>query len=293
MPILKTNNLKYKFIWVLIALFPLFIFGQETDAFEQRWEEMNKGIQYKKSRNPVGPEKDYISPQQLHEKSSANQQNHSVSPSDDDIIYSREKRYKNGTDDGVKKHIKKSEDKGLDDLSTPDTDAPTIIPPDWDGPNWEWGDGTIFRYIFIIIAILLVVFLIYYFFFKNTGKSDSKIETFIYDKSNDINPETIQKSQLEIDLEKAITAENYRVAIRIYYIMLLKALIEHNWIKWAKRKTNTHYLAEMVTQKEYENFNKAVNMYEWSWYGKNTPSKETFERFATFYGEFLNRLKDE
>jgi hypothetical protein len=278
---------------MLFALSPLFIYGQKGDAFEKRWEEMNQDIQYNQSKRPKGPQKDYISPHQFNENQNINKQIQSAQPSNEDIIYSREQRFKDGTDKGVKKHIKNEEDESIDDLSTPDSDAPNIEPPYWDSPEWDFGDGAVFKYIFIIIAILLVVFLIYYFFFKSTVKSDQEIGSFIYDKENDINPETIQKSQLEKDLDAAIETKNYRAAIRIYYILLLKALIEHNWIKWAKRKTNTHYLAEMATQEEYENFNKAVNMYEWSWYGKNMPNEETFERFSAFYNEFLKRLKDE
>ena len=278
---------------MLLALSPLFVFGQQEDAFEQRWQEMNKGIQYKKSSRPQGPEKDYISPQQFNESQNVEERKIDTRPDNEDIIYSREKRFKDGTDKGVKKHIKNEEGKSIEDLTTPDTDAPKIDRPDWDGPDWDPGDGAVFKYIFIIIAILLVVFLIYHFFFKNAGKSDKEIEVFVYDKADNINPETIQKSQLEKDLDKAIEAEDYRVAIRIYYILLLKALIERNLIKWAKRKTNTHYLAEMTTHEEFEKFNKAMNMYEWSWYGKNIPNKATFDRFAVFYDEFLKRMKDE
>src|SRR5690554_4299742 len=179
------------------------------------------------------------------------------------------------------------------DVCSSDLDAPKVNPPDYDGPDWDWGDGSLIKFFLISIAILLLVFLIYHFFFKNASKPDQKIGAYIYDEDNEINPETIQKSKLEIDLDQAIAAEDYRTAIRIYYIMLLKALIERNWIKWAKRKTNSHYSIEMSTQEEATNFNKAVLMYEWSWYGKNLPNKATFERFSTFYSDFLNRLKDE
>lgn len=276
---------------MILALLPLFVMGQD-ETFDQRWEELNEGIQYKPSKRPKGPEKDYISPQQFNE-SKALQNKVNKSATDDEIITSREKRFANGSDKGVKKHIKDENDQGIEDLSTPDTDAPKVNPPGYDGPDWDWGDGSLIKFFLISIAILLLVFLIYHFFFKNASKPDQKIGAYIYDEDNEINPETIQKSKLEIDLDQAIAAEDYRTAIRIYYIMLLKALIERNWIKWAKRKTNSHYSIEMSTQEEATNFNKAVLMYEWSWYGKNLPNKATFERFSTFYSDFLNRLKDE
>ncbi len=274
---------------MLFALFPLLLFGQENDAFEKRWEEINKGIEYNKSRRPKGPEKEYIAPQNFDEET-RRVQHYDVEPRDEDIKYSREKRYNNGKSHGVKRHIKEDENQGLDDLKRPKSDAPRTQKSN---KNRDFGDGTVFKYIFIIIAIVLVVFLIYYFFFKNPAKTDQKIESYDYSQTENINPEIIEKSQLETDLEKAIAAKDYRSAVRIYYILLLKALISKGHIKWVRRKTNTHYLAEMTTNKEFENFNKAVNMYEWTWYGKNNPSKEVFERFAAFYDNFLSRLKDE
>lgn len=280
-------NFKYQFIWVFIALFPLFIYGQENDAYEKRWEEINQGIKYEKSRRPQGPSKEYIAPQSLNEE---RRYESDSKPSDGEIIYSREQRYNDGENKGVNKHIKDGKSEGLDDLSTPRSEAPKTEKSNNDR---DFGDGTFFKYLFIIIAIVLVVFLIYHFFFKNAGKSNKEIKDFDYNQEQDINPETIEKSQLEKDLQKAISEENYRSAVRIYYVLLLKALINRNLIKWAKRKTNTHYLAEMTTHEEFENFNKSVNMYEWTWYGKNNPSKDVFERFSTFYDDFLKRLKDE
>lgn len=281
--------MKYHLIWLLIALFPLLIFGQENDAYEKRWQEINNGIEYNKSRRPIGPDKEYIAPQSFNEDR-RNESDYNSKPSEQEIIYSREQRYNEGQNQGVKKYLKGEKRKGLDDLSTPQTDAPKSVQTN---KNRDFGDGTFFKYLFILIAIVLVVFIIYHFFFKNARKSNDKIEAFLYDNEREINPETIEKSQLEKDLEKAILEENYRAGIRIYYILLLKALINRNFIKWAKRKTNTHYLAEMTTNEEFESFNKSVNMYEWTWYGKNNPSKEVFERFAAFYDEFLKRLKDE
>lgn len=288
-PILNRLTLKYNLIGVLFSLLPLLILGQENDNYEKRWEEINNGIEYNKPSRPKGPNKDYIAPQSFAEDRLKSESNTSR-PNDEQVIYSREKRYDNGENQGVKKHIRKGEGQNLEDLLSPDVDAPKS---QRSIQNRNFGDGTAFKYIFIFIAIVLVVFLLYYFFFNRPVKSDKKIETFDYERVEDINPEMIPKSQLEIDLEKAILDENYRAGLRIYYILLLKALMNKNLIKWAKRKTNTHYLAEMTTQKEFESFNKAVNMYEWTWYGKNNPSKEVFERFAVFYDDFLKRLKDE
>lgn len=276
---------------MLCALFPLFILGQEQNTYEKRWEEINNRIEYTKSSRPKGPEKEYITPQSFSEER-RNIADYDSRPSNDKIIYSREKRYENGESQGIEKHIKSEESQRIDDLSTPETDAP-ISAKERSNERRDFGDGTAFKYLFILIGIALVVFLIYYFFFKNPVKADIEIGAFDYENVKEINPETIQKSQLKTDLEKAIGSENYTAGVRIYYILILKTLISRSFIKWERRKTNAHYLIEMTTNKEYKKFNKAINIFEWTWYGKNKPSKQLFERFAAFYDDFLKRLKDE
>lgn len=281
--------MKYQLFWVIIALFPLFSFGQESDTYEKRWEEINQGIKYERSSRPKGPNKEYIAPQSFDENRRYDG-DYETQPSEEEIIYSRDQRYNDGQNQGVKKHIRGEESQGLDDLNSPKSEAPKSVKSNNDR---DYGNGDFFKYLFILIAIVLVVFLTYHFFFKNVGKSDQNISNIDYGQDQDINPETIEKSQLEKDLAQAISEENYRRAVRIYYILVLKALINRNLIKWEKRKTNTHYLAEMTTHSAFDNFNKSVNMYEWTWYGKNTPSMEVFERFKTFYDDLLKQLKDE
>lgn len=268
-------------------------YGQNNESYNKRWKELNEGIKYGGSSRNKGLKRQYIYPGGLNEDNSNNAVQPDPELSNDNIIYSREKLYKSGDDNGIKQNIKKWENQKLNDLETPETEAPKIDFPHWKGPNWDMKDGVIFRLIFILIIIVVLAYLIYYFFFKNKIKSDKSLATLDYNSDTEINPEVIQESQLKTELEKAIAENNYRLAVRIYYILLLKALIERNWIKWAKRKTNTHYLIEMNGHNGYENFNRAVRIYEWSWYGKNVPSLEAYKRFSEFFNDFLNQLKDE
>lgn len=268
-------------------------YGQSNKSYNKRWDELNKGFRYEKSNRPAGPKKDYVDPRSLGEDNANNDVQSSAQPSEDNVIYSRDKRYKNGDNNGIKQNIKKGEEEKLNDLKKPNSRAPKVDYPDWNGPNWDVGDGSFFKLIFILIIIFLLAFLIYHFLFKNKIKSDKKIKIIDYSSGAEINPENIKKSRLVTDLEKAISEENFRLAVRIYYTLLLKALIEHDCIKWAKRKTNTHYLIEMMGHKQYDKFNRAVRIFEWSWYGKNKPSFEAYQRFSLFFDEFLNQLKDE
>lgn len=278
-------------MWMTLLCFTTF--GQSNEPFNKRWGELNKGFKYEKSKRYKGPKTDYIYPAQLSEDNSNNEVQYNPQLSDENVIYSREKHYKNGDNNGVKKNIKKNESKKIDDLEAPDSDAPKIDYPNWRGPNWDMRDGAIVKLIFTLIIIALLAYLIYYFFFKNKSKSDKNINAIDYNGDTDINPEVVQEKQLLTELEKAILEGDFRLAVRLYYVLLLKTLIEKDWIKWAKRKTNTHYLIEMSGHRAYEKFNHAVRIFEWSWYGKNKPSPKAYQRFSKFFDEFLDQLKVE
>lgn len=266
--------------------------AQEKDPVDQRWEQMHERIEYFPSNDPDGPENRYNYPPNMNEGGSPNAGNKFTpgKPSDDDIRYSREKRYSGGSGQGVKKRIKDSDEEDLEDLSTPDADAPDIDPPDFD-PEIS-GDGTFWKVLFIIIGVILLAFIIYQLFFKDKKTKDTTVAPADY-HDDELDPSSIKKSQLEIDLDAAIAKEDYRLAIRILYTMVLKRLVEKNWIVWEKKKTNYNYLLEMNKRSERNNFDKSIRIFEWVWYGKNVPSKEEFNSVENFYRRFLNELKGE
>lgn len=122
-----------------------------------------------------------------------------------------------------------------------------------------------FGYVLLIIAIAALVVLIFYLFFKAPiEKKEKKIKQDI----GDISPTEIPKTELELMLEKALAKEDYREAIRIYFIFILRALSKKQWINWEKEKTNFSYLVEMRKNKFYTDFETSVTIYELVWYGK-------------------------
>lgn len=271
------------------------LISQEADPVDQRWKQMHERIEYVPSNNPDGPNNRYNNPPSMKEGGMpSNSNNFSPSkPSDDDIVYSREKRYNNGKETGVERRIKDADKDGLEDLSKPDTDAPDIDAPDWDGPNIDSESASFWKFLFIAIGVILLAFIIYQLFFKNANKNKDEAVTPANYEDDELDPSTIQRTQLEIDLDEAIEKEDYRLAVRILYTMILKELVEKNWITWEKKKTNYHYLLEMNSKKEKEDFDKSIRVFEWVWYGKNTPNASEFNTVKAFYQKFLKQLNNE
>ena len=291
MLILMSKSLITYLIYCIPILFVQTIFAQDRDPIDQRWEQMEKRIEYAPSRNPQGPANHYNDPpgmNEVREKSSPV----NIEPHEDDIIQSREERFSGSENQGVRKRIRDNESQQIDDLSTPDSEAPQLdsSPPSRDSSNI---DGSLWKFIFIAIGVVLLALLLYHLFFKkgNFNKTQDIAPTNYH--SEDLDPTTLNQSALEIDLENAISSENYRLAIRILYTMVLKALVEKSLIIWEKKKTNYHYLLEIKQPKEKEEFTRTIRIFEWVWYGKNQLNKAEFKSANAYYRNFLKQLENE
>ena len=277
-----------------ILLFIPFITLSQEEKIDDRWKQMEERINYGPSGKEQGPSNKYTYPPTLRSQPSKSSSGGTInkSPTNDEIKYSREKLYDNSTGGGVKQRIKDPDKTDLDDIDSPDTEAPDIDPPDWDAPDFGESDGTFWKILLIIIGVALVAFILYHLFFKQTDKKVDKIAPIDY-SSDDIDPRKIKKSQLELDLEEAIQKEDFRTAIRIYYTMILKALIEKRWIVWGKKKTNINYLLEMQKRSEKLEFETSIRIFEWVWYGKHQPQSNEFKQVQNFFKSFYNKIKGE
>ncbi len=142
----------------------------------------------------------------------------------------------------------------------------------------------------ILLYTLLAVFLgfIIYILFINTNVSDKgkTVKEVELEKA----PVEITKSELELMLEEALANNDYRLAVRIYFIFVLKDLSEKKWITWKKEKTNISYLMEMRGKKQYELFNESVSIFEFVWYGNYTITDKDYSAIEPKFKTLLKEL---
>ena len=143
------------------------------------------------------------------------------------------------------------------------------------------------KYVLFGLLTVLLAFLIYQLFMK--ASFDNK-GAKVVDRFEELTPAQIPKSELELLIEKAIANDDFRGAIRIYFIFIIKGLSEKDWIRWEKKKTNFSYLIEMREKPEYEAFNAAVSIYELVWYGNYSVKKEDFTSLEPKFKSLLNTL---
>ncbi|MFT7155306.1 MAG: putative membrane protein [Parvicella sp.] len=137
------------------------------------------------------------------------------------------------------------------------------------------------------VIILAVSFLLYYFFVNgNLNEKGAKIES----NFEDMSPSEIPKTELERRLEVALSENNFREAIRIYFIFTIKDLSSKKWINWEKEKTNISYLYEMRGRTQYQQFNEAVNIFDQVWYGEIEITKEQYQSIEPKYTSLLKSI---
>ncbi len=103
----------------------------------------------------------------------------------------------------------------------------------------------ILKYLLIVAAIVLIIFLLI--------KND--IRALFYGKSASIAidfkefEEDIHSINFQELIAKAIQNKDYRKAIRLHFLKLLKELTDKNLIKWQIDKTNNDYTIELAKSK--------------------------------------------
>lgn len=116
---------------------------------------------------------------------------------------------------------------------------------------------------FILVAISLIVWL---YIRLNPGKAWVKTkrrsEVLFSEDDRIIRTEDIPKLIAEAEANM-----NFRLAIRYYYLLILKQLKDAKWIDYKIDKTNKQYKEELKTTPYKSQFNRITKLYDFIWYG--------------------------
>lgn len=152
------------------------------------------------------------------------------------------------------------------------------------GSSLAWSPAVL-KIIGYVLILLLIGAVIYYLFKNAMLDSDSvknlnNTDTLLYDKHID----EINEDDIERLLREALERSDFRAAVRLYYIKLLKHLNSAGFIAWKKDKTNRDYATELAAVPFTRDFRRLMNAYEIIWYGERTPSAEEFKKLqVSFY----------
>jgi hypothetical protein len=141
-----------------------------------------------------------------------------------------------------------------------------------------------------VILFLLVI----YFIFRAVVNKEG---TWVFGQSSDKNiiPVTDIENNIHSTNFKALISEaesnnNYRLAIRYYYLWLLKQLTQEALIEYDVEKTNSDYKNEIVSKAIKEEFSYTSYLYNYIWYGEFDVNKEQFNKAKHAFINFLKTI---
>ena len=241
---------------------------------EQKWERIRDGIRYEGQDNGPGRQWTYESDKEWREAKR------------------RAARDGNGRGSGSGGNYGSGDGNGRGGgngtpLEDPDYDE---SPPD--APELDMGASAGLGYLgYILLGILVIalIILIYYLYYVNSNHKGKEIERD-GQELEDINPTEIPLTELQRLLQEALSRGDYRGAVRIYFIFIIRDLAQKKWIQWEKEKTNFQYLREMSGKNEFDDFNRSVSFFEIIWYGQREIDQQTFEQIRPNFTRFLDKL---
>ncbi|HUR67400.1 MAG TPA: hypothetical protein VMZ03_13700 [Chitinophagaceae bacterium] len=121
---------------------------------------------------------------------------------------------------------------------------------------------------------------------SNVGIFRKKDVTATGDSMMEDLPEDIFAINYQREIEKAAAQENYRLAVRLMYLRLLKDLAHRNIIQYKQDKTNFDYLLQLHSTRYYSSFFRLTRHYEYSWYGHFDVEEDAFKIIRGEFHQF-------
>ncbi len=143
--------------------------------------------------------------------------------------------------------------------------------------------------LWIIIVVGFIFFLIIYLGNSNVGLFRKKVEG-VNDAVSEAELEDIFSINYEREIQKAISESNYRLAVRLQFLKLLKKMADTNRIKYKQDKTNFDYLVELQKTNYYNQFFKVTRDYEYSWYGQFPLTEDAYRVIENDFKQMDSQL---
>ena len=162
--------------------------------------------------------------------------------------------------------------------------------------EWIFGVENAGGYLAIFLKILpylllaIFLYLVIRFFIKANTRS------LIYNEKNpnmvilSEEERIIKTEDIQQLIKEALAEKNYRLAVRYYYLFILKLLSEREMIAWQRQKTNDDYSNELSGSPLKQQFNRATLLYDYIWYGEFQIDQERYSKVEEVFVSLKNSI---
>ncbi len=152
---------------------------------------------------------------------------------------------------------------------------------------WAW----LIRSLPYLIIAGIIAFIVWLFIKLNPGnrllKSKEKPEVFFTEEEEIIRSRDIKKL-----IQKALENKDYRLAVRYYYLLILKKLTEAEIIDYEFDKTNSDYMAEIKEKSLSQGFGKVTWLYDYIWYGNFGVTETDYQKAQSLFSKLELQIPD-
>lgn len=151
-------------------------------------------------------------------------------------------------------------------------------------PRFDFFNGLLW----MVIIGGFIAFLVIYLSHSNVRlfRSSRSIEK----EESDVETDDIFTIPYQKEIDKAVGAGNYRLAVRLLFLRLLRQLSEKNMIQYTQDRTNFDYLLQVQHTPWYQHFFRLTRHYEYVWYGRFGIDRDKFDAIKSDFASFERQL---
>jgi hypothetical protein len=172
-----------------------------------------------------------------------------------------------------------------------------LAPPKKKAEEPENNKDSIFRekwfrnLLWIVILGSFIGVVIWYLVSSNILLFRKKAKSFVEGEAEEINTDDIFSIRYEPEIAKAENSGNYRFAIRLWYLFVLKDLSEKSLIEYQPGRTNHDYAMQLYKTSYGRDFSRLTRNFEYTWYGQFSVSADTYQTLRNDFLSFQKTLR--
>lgn len=146
------------------------------------------------------------------------------------------------------------------------------------------------NWVFIAILFIAVGYLAYTLLNDGSSKLFSSRKNEKLKSYGEITAENIAQADIKALIANAENKNDYRLAIRYYYLLVLKHLTLKNFIKYEDDKTNADYMNAIASQKFNKGFAYTSYIYNYTWYGEFDLNMQQYQTAKASFVELIKEV---
>jgi hypothetical protein len=145
--------------------------------------------------------------------------------------------------------------------------------------------------LWLIVLCSFIGVVIWYLYSSNILLFRKKAKPILGEGGEEVLTDDIFALPYDAEIGKAESANNFRLAVRLWYLQILKELADNHRIDYRHERTNSDYVSQLYNTPYYRDFFRLTRNFEYTWYGQFDLSAEAYEMMRTDFSTFKKGLR--